>query len=171
MKDYPRKLSGFPDERSEIALSLFTDLRFLIFRSSLVANFNRDAFLKKMQAYKDTYSILFEDDDHNFLIRITPHTLLHDRRSFLLRVPANPEQELMITLENTDTEKRRIDVFIDDRYEETSYKTLTLGPGEQKLYNIPLPVESSEMAPLVFRFVPDKPFKVMLHERQLKYSS
>lgn len=168
MTEYPRKLSGFPDERSVVALSLFPDLKYLVYMSSLKPGFERAIFLEKLSQFAPRFSVLEEDVDGNFLIDFSPVTRLTSvKESFLLRVPVKPSKVLSLELENREIDSVEVLLFIDGVYDENPYKKLELAATSRKTFNVLIPDVSNPVSPLIFRLISPLEKEVYLHGRSV----
>jgi hypothetical protein len=70
MKEYPRKLANFPDERSIRALSYISNLKYILLLPRLIPDFNLNKFRASLETFKDQLSIKKIDGEGNILLEL-----------------------------------------------------------------------------------------------------
>lgn len=86
MREYPRKIVNFPDERSITALSYITNLKYIIVIPKLIANFSIDDFRSKLQTLKGELVVRAEDQEGNLLLSLE-HTSEIKEGSLIIAPP------------------------------------------------------------------------------------
>ncbi len=86
MREFPRKIVNFPDERSITALSYITNLKYIVVIPRLIANFNIDDFRSKLQTLKGELVVRAEDPEGNLLLSLE-HTSEIKEGSLILAPP------------------------------------------------------------------------------------
>lgn len=87
MREFPKELAGFPDDRSIAAVCSLAGVRFLIYSAQGLAHFDADLFRKQAAKFADQLSYLEADAQGNYLFRL-PCTR-HITEGFELLVPGN----------------------------------------------------------------------------------
>ncbi|NDC37947.1 MAG: hypothetical protein EBZ48_07815 [Proteobacteria bacterium] len=84
MRDFPRKLLGFPDERSLTAACSLAGVRRLIYSSNAVANFNPTLFMQRAQQFEDRLQLIESDSSGTYLFALSCLTKLAKPQEFLV---------------------------------------------------------------------------------------
>lgn len=98
MRELPRALRNFPDERSLDALSRIVGLRYLIYASSENPTFDPDRFGREITQYTDRLRWVMTDDTGHFLFELIPAANCQGSCDFTL-----PASQSAISLELLST--------------------------------------------------------------------
>ena len=162
MKEYPRKLSGFPDNRSIASLSFIPNLNTIYVNSAqgaeLIEQANRFSELK----------LLSSDDEGNLLFSFDPKNKLSD--DFYLRVPSYPHGgslnlELQALYE-PEQPKYKLQIFENDHYSGKELISYTVpADGSYHTYKLELPEPTERARPFRIKFKADKKASIYLRKR------
>ena len=78
MREFPRKLQNFPDDRSLAALAYISNLRYVVIISKFIPNFNSEEFKSRLARFKDDVQIVSEDSSGNLILAFDRKTLVDD---------------------------------------------------------------------------------------------
>ncbi|RMG41016.1 MAG: hypothetical protein D6719_09510 [Candidatus Dadabacteria bacterium] len=169
MKDFPRKMSGFPDKRSIISLSTIAGLRFIVFNSNLVADFKEEEFLKKIQQSKSV-RYLSSDRDGYYLLEFEHLTNL--RELYYLKTPSYPRGNVYLELmapKGKIKENKDISVYVYE-WEHMGKTPLAKFPvkkdGEWHTFVLITPDSGERVRPLKLTFEIEGEGVVFLRERR-----
>ena len=84
MRELPRELRNFPDERSLNALSRIVGLRYLVYASNENPNFDPARFGREITQFADRLRWIMTDDSGHFLFELTPRTNCAPECEFIL---------------------------------------------------------------------------------------
>jgi len=150
MRDYPRKMANFPDERSLIALSTISGLRFILFNKNLEPTYNSQQFDIRLKHYQD-YLIYHGEDNEGWKL-FELKKLFIPKNSFFLQVPINSNLNLKI---KCPSKKCEIDFFYEikkqDKLEKKYLTTISVNRSVEK-FSIPMPESYTYISPFLLSF-------------------
>lgn len=85
MERLPGVLRNFPDARSFKYLTRIVNLQYVLFRSGLYDNFDRNFFIKRFKRYRRMYRLIDQDENGNYLFKLARSYVRS--RNHLLRIP------------------------------------------------------------------------------------
>lgn len=154
MLEYPRKLSGFPDQRSITALSTIPDLKYVVYISSYDPGFDRERMMKSLDSFKRSVRLIESDLAGNYLFEITPVTDLN--KPFFLRVPSYPSGTIsfeLMTPRETDAPKRVIEIFRFDISDNSPLATIEIkADGSWQQFTLEMPEVEPAVSPILIAF-------------------
>ena len=164
IKDWPRKMDGFIDERSLTALSTVAGLKWVIYNSNANEDFDKETFLRKANLFKDSVEFKLSDDDGFYLFELAHANNLQN--PFFVQTP-NYDGALAFELLSPKTSKAEdlyVDIFQDINGEEIKIAYAALNAdGTWTEAAIPVSSSNNKVKPNKFRFVPrDTKSKVFL---------
>jgi len=153
MKEYPRKMSGFPDRRSLNAASYIPGLKFIIYVSKNNPNFNPNDFMAKASAFDSELTFVNSDEAGNYLFEFSGKMRI--KKGFFLKTPSHPagylHLELMAEYE-TDSPVYKLSIMEEDHFEGKVIATASIpASGMWDAYSFPLPINGGNLA---------RPFKI-----------
>ena len=155
MKEFPRKMSGFPDERSLNSLSSIPGLSYVVYSSNYASkDFSAEEMFDKVQDYQGQLSFIIGDDDGNFLFEFHPRLKLND--SFYLRVPSYPKGVIHVDLLAVSTagqKSSKVKFVLRDHFPEAPIAEANVpADTEWHTFSIPIPKTSDSVRPLRLYF-------------------
>lgn len=159
MKEFPKLLANFPDDRSFRALGHVAGVTHVIFNSKFVPNFDKENFLKRVNQYSSRVKLLENDSNETFLLKLTPELRL-DEDNYLL-VPSYPSGILTIEIEVLyvkDEPEFEIEIFSDLLPNIPLGRALLKANGKAQTLSFSLPGgdERMRLTKLAFRVPPDR---------------
>jgi hypothetical protein len=115
MRELPRELNAFPDNRSIRALSSIVGLRYIIYNSRFVTNFNATEFQRKVKLLEPYIKIISNDDWGTYLIELNDERIVNSELELIM--PARHEGKLSIELRagyKSEYQNLNLDVHIED---------------------------------------------------------
>jgi hypothetical protein len=97
MKEFPRKLANFPDERSLRALSYIANLKYIIVIPKMIPNFDLGVFKTKLSQLKDKIAVKKIDSDGNILLAL--QTVNEVGEDFTILTPPDRGLKAALTFE------------------------------------------------------------------------
>ena len=88
IRTFPQLLSGFPDARSIDSICSIAGLRYLVYDSKGIPNFDQDAFMSRLNNFADQIKYVDADVDGNYLFELPCRTAV--TTFFELLVPSYP---------------------------------------------------------------------------------
>jgi hypothetical protein len=154
MFDLARQLASFPDERSVEALASIAGLRYIVYSPKLAAKFDRLEFLGNLARVADSFRVLSEDGNGNFLLDFVPARNI-DKNTVLL-VPSHGRGLLSIDLRadaGGKGDKVPVAISADAGGSVTSLDPVEVTPdGNWQTFQVLLPSLGDGVRPLVLRF-------------------
>lgn len=160
IREYPRKMSGFPDLRSLNTLSTIVGLKYVVVMSRFIEGFDTDKFEKQIKEYDLQLSLVHKDSFGNYLFEFKPDLELYD--GFYLALPPRQAGVLGVRVSyetNKASEDSGLEIYIN------------YGEGEKPLTNLsfaglPNPAWLSIPVPKTAEKI--RPLKVIFNQRNLK---
>ena len=170
IKEFPGKLSSFPDRRSINTLSLISNLKYITIVSKYIPNFDAKEFENKLVAYDTNLKILAKDFQNNYLLEFNAETLVESKESFYLLVPNVPtgilELEIKVIKRDSKNTNFSLEILKDTAGKLSSYTNLDLdSDGLYHSYKIPITSNSKLVSPNKFRFNSGEKFLVSVKNR------
>ena len=155
MKEFPRKMSGFPDERSLNALSSIPGLRYIIYATELAPpGFSLEAMLERAGDYQGQLTFINADESGNYLFEFHPRLKHSD--TFFLRVPSSPQGTLHIdflAIPSAGETHADIKFVLRDHFPEAPIAEAKFPTdGEWHTFSVPIPETSDSVRPLRLYF-------------------
>jgi hypothetical protein len=150
MKELPKELAQFPDERSIKALRSFAGLKYIIFAPQFVDDFSRDGFDIRLRFLKDTLKPLQVDGQGSYLFELTGETAID--KNFQLLVPSFPPRTISLEIKGVGTVDT-LDVFLAHHQEETPFASIKIEPDTTfRWYSLNMPLIPDTVRPLRLSF-------------------
>jgi hypothetical protein len=148
IKEYPRKLSGFPDRRSINAMKLLPGIRFVVYASQFVPEFDRDRFLAEVEQYPEL-EFLHVDEVGNYLFRLIGEFELVGR--YKIRIPSHPQPcwhvQLMLS-EEPGAPERAVSMYEHAHFGKARVAHFKIpADGKWQQYSLPLPSAANKARP------------------------
>lgn len=154
MKKLPRELQAFPDIRSLKMLRMIHKIRFVVFCSAYVSDFDEAIFLERIEDMGNNISLLGEDAHGNYLLELKGKTRINS--SFYLKVPSYPPSNLdleLMGLYQMESPEYEIIVHEEDHYGGAVIGAIKMkADGRWKTYTIPLPDGTNRSKPYKITF-------------------
>ena len=170
MRDYPRKMKHFPDERSLKALSTISGLRFVLFNKNEEPHYNEKDFNNKLNKLSNSISKIFEDENGWMIFEVKREFLI--TKDYFLQVPSYPKGILEINLKTPTINKNSeilIDLFAKIRIEDKPFYTITLTQDNSwHKFQIKTPSTIDSVRPLFFLFKKNKDVPIYIGENYFK---
>ncbi|RME59424.1 MAG: hypothetical protein D6780_05120 [Candidatus Dadabacteria bacterium] len=96
IKEFPRSTANFPDEKSIKKITSIGTVSYIIYYGSLVDDFNRERFLKKLKDYDTWLELVASDAANTFLLKF--HPIIFVNEDFEVRIPSYPQSKLSFEL-------------------------------------------------------------------------
>lgn len=170
LREFPRKLSGFPDQRSINTLSTISGLRYIIFRSSEIAKFNPDLFLRQTAYFPENLEFVNADAEGNYLFKFKRAIRL-DQPHYIQfpSYPAGVAQVEFMTLGQVPDEEVVIDILLKEGDEESLFSAAKVLPnGEWQSFTFALPSNRFGVGPIRLSFKPQSSATVYLQQAKFK---
>ena len=163
MRELAKRLDDFPSENSSNALMQIANLRFVLFRSRFVANFDAIEFSKKIEQAKDNLRLLTSDPSGDYLFEIIGMSHLTT-----LRALVSPQEEGQLGLKlvappRKDTPILTINLtFVSSEGEHELAPLKLLSDGISKEYLIDLPNLGDKVRPRQVQIVAREKDQIVL---------
>lgn len=149
MRDYPRKMANFPDNRSLIALTTISGLRFILFDATSESTFEENAFAARLKEFQTQLIDHGQDSFGWKLFELIPNIPVTD--NYFLQVPSYPQGKLQISLRSPKNDNKicNVELFAKKRIEDSPFYTLTFpANGSWHTFEIPIPKTEDSVRPL-----------------------
>jgi len=155
MREFPKELRGFPDERSLKTLRRLAGLKHVIYVSKQDPLFSVDAFLSKIKESTQDVTLIGQDQDGNYLLEV--HAAMElDETSFIL-VPSSPPGSALLSI--ASEVETTLTVALTDRTQFSKVVPIIVG---NQYIKIDLPPAPDPVRPRRVTLGVDKSAKVIL---------
>ena len=146
-KEFPRKFSNFPDQRSINTLGLIPNLTYILYTPHLDTTFNKQHFITELDRFKNDLKLIMIDDAGTYLFKLTASYPIH--KTILLppygsnttralstdfKLEKGKHFKLKISLNNSET--KQVISSVDIEYSK-----------DWQTFSFPLPQPSSKVLP------------------------
>lgn len=156
MRELPRQLANFPDQRSIAEISSIAGLRYIVVIAALQPDFNPAEFSAKLARLREDLSVLATDSAGNLLLEYIGKSRITDRGGFSLRVPSYPKGAMQLgatALLSKGKKSTPLKIYLDLPDFTEPLLTLHLPcDGKYYGYQIELPQTADSVRPLILRF-------------------
>jgi hypothetical protein len=167
MKELPRELAQFPDQRSLRALRSFAGLKYIVFAPQFITGFSREDFDIRLRYLRDQLKLLQVDAQGSYLFELTGEMILDS--DFQLLVPSFPPRTISMQLKGSGSGET-LHVHLAHQQEKTPFASIKLEPDDVfRWYSINLPLVADSVRPLRLLFPSvNQEAKLLLGETRVK---
>lgn len=147
MREFPRRLRNFPDQRSLKALREIAGLRYVIFVSRALPHFDAFEFQKRIEESAAHLHFLTSDPQGNYLFELVGSYPIGD--GLALMAPSHPEGYLHLELQPTYEQGATVEVqLFRQTNPEVPYQTFEMpADGQPVIASVSLPNDGDRVAP------------------------
>lgn len=164
MKELPRALDEFPNERSLQTLQTIAGLRYIIYISSNKPDFKADEFQERARRLSDRITLVSSDQEGNYLFDLSPERTLSADSSLL--VPSYPEGTLHLDLRyegQFEGPAAAVEILDPDHFGQSPVSVISLEQTSAwQTFTLPLPRTTERVRPLKLVLKPKGPQKIIL---------
>jgi hypothetical protein len=157
MTIYPGIMANFPDQHSISKIASVSGLRYIVFLSRFVPDFDPVGFERQIERFSHSLRLVSKDQEGSYLFEYVGSTQL--RETFDLTVPSNPPSGFLHvelrTAQAYDLREIVIDAYLLGRPGSAPFAAIKLPADGQKYYfTIKIPDTSRRVKPLKVKLLP-----------------
>lgn len=164
MREFPRELKDFPSQRSLMALSRISGLRYIIYNSAYQKDFNAAAFEAALKTFSHKLKLIERDQAGAYLIELNGEIYLNE--DLYLLVPANNSKDLNFEMSSThyiNDNKATVEIMNEEEGKLTKIGSIEIKlDGKREKFNIPLTEMPNRIRPLKVVFRPSLEVPLMV---------
>ncbi|MCB0351900.1 MAG: hypothetical protein KDD64_00195 [Bdellovibrionales bacterium] len=154
MKELPRKMSGFPDQRSLTTLAFLGNVRFVVLCPYLLEGFDENYFREELSLYENDLKLLGQDEDGNFAFEFIGESKVREALQVLLPAHSRSFVHLEVkSLYQPNSPEIPLTLRESLHYQGEALGTLTIkSDGQWQGFLLPLPEPKVPVIPFQLQF-------------------